>query len=48
MEKKNAWEKYPEGKKRDEVFSFAEDYRKIYLRIVRQNVNAPVQYIKMP
>ena len=28
MEKKNAWEKYPEGKKRDEVFSFAEDYRK--------------------
>ena len=28
MEKKNAWEKYSEGKKRDEVFSFAEDYRK--------------------
>ena len=28
MEKKNAWEKYPEVKKRDEVFSFAEDYRK--------------------
>ena len=28
MEKKNAWEKYPEGKKRDEGFSFAEDYRK--------------------
>ena len=28
MEKKNAWEKHPEGKKRDEVFSFAEDYRK--------------------
>lgn len=28
MEKKNAWEKYPEGKKRDEVFAFAEDYRK--------------------
>ena len=28
MEKKNAWEKYPEGNKRDEVFSFAEDYRK--------------------
>lgn len=28
MKKKNAWEKYPEGKKRDEVFSFAEDYRK--------------------
>ena len=28
MEKKNAWDKYPEGKKRDEVFSFAEDYRK--------------------
>lgn len=28
MERKNAWEKYPEGKKRDEVFAFAEDYRK--------------------
>jgi aspartyl aminopeptidase len=27
MEKKNAWAKYPEGKKRDEVFAFAEDYR---------------------
>ncbi len=28
MERKNAWGKYPEGKKRDEVFAFAEDYRK--------------------
>lgn len=28
MERKNAWEKYPEGKKREEVFRFAEDYRK--------------------
>ena len=28
MEKKNAWEKYPEGEKREKVFSFAEDYRK--------------------
>ena len=28
MDKKNSWEKYPEGKKRDEVFAFAEDYRK--------------------
>ena len=28
MEKKNAWEKYPQGKKRDEVFQFAENYRK--------------------
>ena len=27
MERKNAWEKYPEGKKRDEVFKFAEEYR---------------------
>lgn len=27
MEKKNAWNKYPEGK-REEVFAFAEDYRK--------------------
>lgn len=24
----NAWEKYPEGKKRNEVFDFAEEYRK--------------------
>ena len=28
MEKKNAWLKYPEGEKRQEVFAFAEDYRK--------------------
>lgn len=28
MERKNAWEKYPEGKKREEVFQFAEKYRK--------------------
>ena len=28
MDKKNAWEKYPVGTKRDEVFAFAEDYRK--------------------
>lgn len=27
MERMNAWEKYPEGKKRDEVYSFAEGYR---------------------
>ena len=28
MEKKNAWTKYPEGAKRDEVMKFAEEYRK--------------------
>ncbi|MEE1077743.1 MAG: aminopeptidase [Agathobacter sp.] len=28
MEKKNAWTKYPEGEKRDEVMKFAEEYRK--------------------
>lgn len=28
MENKIAWEKYPEGNKREEVFQFAEDYRK--------------------
>lgn len=28
MEKKNAWEKYPQGIKRDQVFQFAEEYRK--------------------
>lgn len=28
MEKKNAWEKYPQGNKREEVFAFAEEYRK--------------------
>lgn len=27
MERKNAWEKYPVGAKRDEVMHFAEDYR---------------------
>lgn len=28
MEKKNAWAKYPQGKKREEVFQFAEEYRR--------------------
>jgi aspartyl aminopeptidase len=28
MENKIAWEKYPEGNKREEVFQFAENYRK--------------------
>lgn len=28
MENKNAWAKYPQGNKRDEVFKFAEDYRR--------------------
>lgn len=28
MDKKNAWEKYPQGKKREEVFAFAEEYRR--------------------
>lgn len=28
MERKNAWEKYPEGKKREKVYKFAEDYKK--------------------
>ncbi len=27
MEQKNAWNKYPEGEKRDAVFAFAEEYR---------------------
>ena len=29
MENKIAWEKYPEGNKREEVFQFAENYRKL-------------------
>ena len=28
MERKNAWEKYPQGEKRDALFAFAEEYRK--------------------
>lgn len=28
MDKKNVWEKYPQGEKRDAVFAFAEDYRR--------------------
>lgn len=28
MERMNAWKKYPEGKKREEVYGFAEGYRK--------------------
>ncbi len=27
MDKKNAWEKYPQGKQREEVFQFAEEYK---------------------
>ena len=32
MERENAWKKYPEGKKRDKVMEFAEDYRKFLSR----------------
>ena len=28
MDKKSAWDKYPTGNKRDEVFNFAEEYRR--------------------
>lgn len=28
MDRKNAWEKYPQGEKREQVFVFAEEYRK--------------------
>ena len=27
-EKKNAWEKYPQGPEREKLFAFAEDYRR--------------------
>ena len=33
MERMNAWEKYPEGKKRNDVFDFAEEYRKFIVRL---------------
>ena len=36
MERKNAWLKYPQGEKRDEVFAFAEDYRK-FISIWKRN-----------
>ncbi len=32
MERKNAWEKYPEGKERKKVFDFAQDYRQFISR----------------
>ena len=38
MENKIAWEKYPEGNKREEVFQFAENYRKFL--IARQSASA--------
>lgn len=28
LERKNAWTKYPQGEKREAVFTFAEEYRK--------------------
>ena len=28
IEKKNAWEKYPQGPEREKLFAFAEDYRR--------------------
>ena len=39
MENKIAWEKYPEGNKREKVFQFAENYRKLFL-IARQSASA--------
>ena len=35
MERKNAWEKYPQGEKRNEVFAFAEELS----ANAKQNVN---------
>ena len=32
MENKNAWEKYPEGARRENVMNFAEDYRRFLSR----------------
>ncbi len=42
MEKKNAWEKYPEGSKRRKVFQFAEGYREFIsdCKTERECVNA--------
>ena len=46
MEKKNAWEKYPQGKKRDEVFQFAEEYRKFISACKTDELIASVASVK--
>ena len=46
MERKNAWEKYPEGEKRDEVFKLQRNIADLSL-IAKLNVNAPVLYMMM-
>lgn len=45
MERKNAWAKYPEGTKREEVFQFAEEYRKFIstCKTERECVNVLVE-----
>lgn len=48
MERQNAWEKYPEGKKREPVFKFAEEYRKFIseCKTERECVSALVEKAK--
>ena len=41
MERKNAWEKYPKGEKRDAVFAFAEEYRKF---LIDNGINPDERY----
>ena len=48
MERKNAWEKYPAGEKRETVMSFAEGYRKFIseCKTERECVTAVIEKAK--
>ena len=46
MDKKNAWAKYPKGKKRNEVFDFAEGYRKFISKCKTERECASELYAK--
>ena len=45
MDRKNAWEKYPEGKKRDKVLKFAEKYR-IFISECKTERECTAEFIK--
>ena len=46
VDKKNAWAKYPKGKKRNEVFDFAEGYRKFISKCKTERECASELYAK--
>ena len=48
IEKKNAWEKYPQGPEREKLFAFAEDYRRFISGCKNESASARHQFMLTP